>query len=103
MNITASLTAINSKVDIYGNCYWAFRFVDYDTGKNVCAKISGGESNIAAIRQYWNNPDGWDNSVTFSVDELPIRKFNSFTKDWSYAGCHPQELADFIRKSLAQD
>ena len=99
--ITATLTTYNSKADRAGNRYWAFQWFDHETGKVVCAKISGGESNINAIRAYWNNPQGWDDCIVCLSKELGIREFAKLTKDWTYAGCNPEDLAKFIRNSLA--
>ena len=99
--ITATLTAINSKRDQYGNCYWALKFCDHATGKVVVGKVSGGESNIYSIRRIWNpDIDGWDRSIQFRTEELPIREFNRLTKDWKYAGSGPDELVTFIRTTL---
>jgi hypothetical protein len=98
--IKYTLEAFYSSSDIYGNCYWAFRFTCLETNKVVTGKISGGESNINAIRAHWDNPDGWDDSVSFSVTEMKIREFNRLTKNWTYAGCAPEELAKFIRDRL---
>ena len=98
--IGQTLEAIYSKRDKFGNCYWALRYTDHKTGQEVCGKISGGESNIKGILMHWNNPDGWDRSVSFDVLCLPIRQFNWLTKKWKYAGCSPEDLAVFIRSGL---
>ena len=101
--ISATLTAIYSKRDHAGNCYWALKFVDHATGKVVVGKSGGGEGNIYAIRRIWNPElDDWDRSIQFCTEEMPIRKFNRLTKDWKYAGSGPEELADFIRDELAK-
>lgn len=101
MRIKAILKAINSKMDRNGNTYWAFSFTDCKTGKTVNATICGGESNIYAIIRHWNvKLNDWDRSIHFEREELPIREFNRLTKNWQYAGCNSQELAQFIKKSL---
>jgi hypothetical protein len=51
MEIKGFLEIINSKRDVYGNCYYAFRYTDADTGKEVCGTISGGESNVYAAKR----------------------------------------------------
>ena len=99
--ITGILEAINSRRDRYGNCYWALRYTDVKTGKTVCGTVSGGESNINAIRRYWSG-DYWDHSVKFETRELGIREFSRLTKDWAYAGCGPEDLAAFIKAKLAE-
>jgi hypothetical protein len=108
MKLTATLTAINSNVDRNGNCYWALRFVDHETGKVVHGLVSGGESNIYAILRYWNDgrapltkTGDWNRSIQFLRESLPIRQFKALTAGWKYAGCDPQELAQFIRQELA--
>ncbi len=101
MKLVGTLTAINSRGDNCGNRYWALRYVCHETGKIVEGTVSGGESNIYAILQHWNDPDGWDRSVQFlRQEDLPIREFRRLVKDMSHAGCHPQDLAKFIRARL---
>lgn len=101
--MTATLTAINSNQDRFGNRYWALRFVDHATRKVVEGKISGGESNINAIRRVWNtNLDDWDRSIVWQTQSLPVREFNSLTKDWGYAGCNPEDLVTYIRTKLEE-
>jgi hypothetical protein len=96
--IKAILDCINSRADMYGNRYWAFRYTDTVTGKQVTGMVSGGESNISAIVREMDLD--WE-SVYYTRHELPIREFNRTTKDWAYAGCRPNdELVPFIRKSL---
>jgi hypothetical protein len=100
MEITATLEAINSRADIYGNRYWAFRFADHTTGRTISGRASGGESNIYGILRHWGAKDGRDRSVRFLRTELPIRVFDRLAEDWPYAGSQPDELARFIRMSL---
>ena len=102
MKIFASLEAHYSKRDSYGNCYWALRFVDHETGREVVGTISGGESNIYGIKRCWGRVDGWDEGIQFSTVEHPIREFNRLTKTWSYAGCTPEDLAAWIKAQLAK-
>lgn len=97
---TATLEAIYSERDQYGNCYWALRFIDHATGHVVVGLVSGGESNINAIRLYWNKPDGWDNSILFRCTSMKKRAFRQLTADWPYAGCNPEDLAKFIKSQL---
>jgi len=99
MEFHSVLEAINSRRDIYGNCYWAFRFTDLATGEVVTGKISGGESNINAIRCNWSGDD-WDRGIRFDKTELGIREFDRLTKNWEYAGCSPEDLAAFIKSRL---
>lgn len=100
MTITATLEALHSRRDIYGNVYWALRYIDHGSGLVVEAKISGGESNIYAMLRYWGKRDDWDRSVRFVTQEFAIREFNRMTKDWPYAGCRPEDIATFVRKQL---
>lgn len=100
--IIATLTAINSRRDVYGNCYWAFTYLDHATGKTVRGTISGGESNVRSI-MFELNGGKWEGvDIAFQVNELPIREFNRLTKGWAYAGCTPKELAAFIRAELTK-
>lgn len=101
MRLTATLTAINSRRDKFGNTYWALRFVDHETGKIVVGTVSGGESNIRSIMRFWNpDLDDWDRSIQFLTQTLPIREFNRLVKGWSYAGCRSEDLVGFIRQQL---
>jgi hypothetical protein len=99
--ITGILEIFNSRRDSNGNCYWAFTYTDVATGKTVSANISGGESNISGIRRHLNpEVEGWDRSIKYSTTELPIREFNRLKKDWPYAGCASEDIAEFIREQL---
>jgi hypothetical protein len=102
MRLTATLICYNSKADNAGNRYWAFRFIDHETGHQVQGTISGNDSNIYAILRHWNAPDDWDRSVIFERQELGKREFKSLTANWPYAGCEPENLAKFIRDRLAE-
>lgn len=101
MNMTGALEAIHSKRDKFGNCYWAMRYTDLATGRNVCARTSGGEGNIAAIRCNWPGCAGWNDRISFTTSEMLIRPFEALTRDWPYAGCGPGHLARFINDALA--
>ena len=104
--IKAILDCINSSSDTSGNRYWAFRYTDTSTGKQVCGTISGGESNISAILRYMPeiNTDGFTDwgAVYYTRHELKKREFRALTADWAYAGCRPEdELVPFIQKALS--
>ena len=98
--ITASLTAYYSRRDIYGNCYWAFEYTDSATGCTVRGTVSGGESNIRQIMFEMNGGNYEPYNTLWYSHELPIRKFNSLTRDWPHAGCNPVELARWIRERM---
>ena len=101
MKLKSTLTAINSKRDKNGNCYWALRWLDHETGKVVEGTVSGGESNINGIRRCWNPKlDDWDRSILFQKQELPIREFNRLVKNMPHAGCRPKDLSAFIQKEM---
>ena len=98
MSIKAILEALYSKRDRNGNCYWAFRYTDTASGKQVCGQVSGGESNVRSLLR----PLGIDYLEThFTVTELPIREFFRMTKPWAYGGCSGEDLAKYVRESLA--
>lgn len=96
MPYIATLTAINSRQDSAGNCYWAFRFVHHATGETIEAKISGGQSNIYGIMHGMFGADGWNREIAFNTEELKIREFDRLTKDWPYAGCTSADLRQYI-------
>lgn len=100
-SLVATLTAINSRIDRNGNCYWAFTFVDHATGKTVCGKVSGGESNIRSIIFELNGGSWEPRNVQFLTQELPIREFNKLTKKWAYGGCTGKELVEYVHENLA--
>jgi len=95
--IKAILTSYYSKCDKYGKCYWAFAWVDTKTGQQVVGVVCGGEGNITAIVRCMGLSS---NEVHYGCDEMAIRDFDRLVKYWSYAGCEPEELAQFIRDSL---
>lgn len=98
MKIKAILDTINSAQDNSGSCYWAFRWTDTETGKQVCATISGNHSNIhAIIMEYYGE---WTTEVYCTSHELQKREFKRVTGDWPYAGCCPKELAKFVKDNL---
>ena len=82
----------NSRMDIYGNRYWAFEFVDGKADVSVSAFIRGGLSNIeSAVRglaDYCHR------------EELPIREFNRRAKGLPCAGCGVEDIATWIKKAL---
>lgn len=99
-SIKGILVAINSRRDRNGNCYWALRYTDTATGRQVVGTVSGGESNIRGI-SYQMNGGSWEpRNIYFETQELPIREFDRLTKTWPYAGCQPEALAAFIQTSL---
>ncbi len=104
MKFHSTLQSHYSRRDRNGNCYWAFRYICHKTGKVVEGTITGGESNINAIRRYWNDSDkqgsGWDSGFLCQVIGHGIREFNSMTKGWAYAGCDPEELTRWIKQRL---
>ena len=103
--IKAILDCLNSETDRSGNRYWAFRYTDCETGKQVCGNISGDESNISAILRHMpeTSKDGftdWD-SVYYTRHEMKKREFRELTGEWAYAGCRPEdEIVPFILKGL---
>lgn len=99
MKIKATCEIINSKRDLNGNTYWAFSYLDHGTGKSVEATISGGESNITAIRRHLFGDDS--EALNFLRVEMPIRQFDKRVKNWPYAACRPEEIAAFIKKGIA--
>lgn len=102
MKIHSTLEILNSKRNKYGNCEWAFRFTDHETGKVAQGKISGNDSNIYAVRMGWSKKSEWDRGINVIREELMIRDFRTLTKDWEYAGCTPDDLRAWIREKLAE-
>jgi hypothetical protein len=98
--LTGTLEALHSITDINGNRYWALRFTDHQTGKIAEGKVSGGESNVYQMLRYWNVPDGWDHSIIYRVTPMGKREFKRLTKDWPYAGCSGEEIAQFVREKI---
>lgn len=100
--INGRLEILNSRLDVNGNRYWAFRFTDFITGREVVATYSGGESNARAMLHGWNpdQPQDWDRSIMVEESELKIREFNRLVKDWPYAGCEPAELRQFVKDRI---
>src|SRR5215472_6464371 len=99
MKVRAILECLNSGRDLNGNRYWAFNYTDTETGKRVAGTVSGGESNVTMITRAMGLE--WEN-VYYVRHELPKREFRRLTKEWNYAGCAPEALADYIRRELDQ-
>ena len=97
--IVGILECINSRSDTYGNRYFAFKYTDVKTGKQVEGTISGGESNVYSIVRELGHPS---ETVHYIRTELPIREYNRTVKGWGYAGCTASELVAFITKQLAE-
>jgi hypothetical protein len=95
--IEAILECLNSKGDSYGSRYWAFRWIDTATGREVEGTVCGGESNISAIVREMGLT--WQ-TCRYTRREMGIREFNRMTKDWRHAGCRPEALAAYIRRAL---
>lgn len=99
MKLTATLNIFNSKRDLNGNCYWAFEFVDHETGVKVQG-TGDTESNVSSITWEWSEPREWCRSIMVNRQELGIREFNRLTKHWEYAGCGSADLAKWIKRKL---
>lgn len=97
---TGMLKAIQSRRDKAGNCYWAFQYIDFESGKTVNGTVSGGESNIYGILRHMGSKDDWDRSILYSVLDLSKGDFKHLTLGWRHAGCRPEDLANFIKRSL---
>lgn len=92
MKISVIANIINSRRDIYGNCYYAMTVTNTLTGASAHGTISGGESNCTyAIRKlvefYFPETE-----YQYYTKELPIREYNRLVKDWQYIGCTPEEI-----------
>ncbi len=105
--LTASLHCYNSRADRAGRRYFALRFIDHATGREVTGTVSGGESNIySSILYYRKEGDdidgaGYNRSILWHRDEdMPIRDFDRMTKEWGHAGCSPEEIARYITNNL---
>jgi hypothetical protein len=95
--IKAILQCYNAKADINGNRYWAFRWINTRTGREVVGTDCGGESNVSAIVRAM----GLDwSTCRYERREMGIREFNRMTKGWAYAGCCPDALAAYIKREL---
>jgi len=106
MRYHSTLQSHYSKADRAGNCYWAFRYICHKTGKVVEGRINGtgGESNINAIRLYWNDSGkGWDSGFLCQTVQHGIREFDRMVKLWPHAGCDPEQLVQWIKNQLKSD
>lgn len=102
MKLVGTLEAHYSKPDKAGNCYWGFRFIDHETGKIVEGLIGiAGESNINAVRLYWDGTRNWTNSLRFVTVPHGIREFDNLTKDWAHVSCDPEEMTKWIKRALS--
>lgn len=97
--VIGTLEILNSRIDKYGNCYYAMRYNDHATDRTVVGLISGNESNLYAACKHIRKGDD-SKGVMVSQSSMPIRKFDTVTKGWPYAGCTPEEIANFIHTEL---
>ena len=97
--IKVILDCINSETDVNGNRYWAFRWTDTETGKQVTGTISGGESNISCLTQ--ESGLEW-NEFYYTRHVMKKREFKQLTAEWQYAGCPPSEIMAFIKNELSK-
>ena len=83
----------NSKMDKYGNCYWAFKVTNVENKKSILAR-GDAYSNISyAVRKL-------DIDTYITEKEMPIREFNRFTKGMVYGGCGSDDVAKFIKERI---
>ena len=102
MRWTATLEIMNSRSDMYGNRYWAFRYTDHETGAVVEA-LGDHESNIHMMLLRWDGAEDWCRTVLETREERPIRQFNQITKGWKYAGCQGEDIQAFVLAGLKSD
>ena len=102
--LTGTFEIFNSVADIYGNRYWAFYFHDNKSNKTVAGKISGDDSNIRAAAKYLAGDDWEEMRKQFVIlqYDLKIRQYNRITKNFKYAGCCSEGIAEFIVNQLKQ-
>lgn len=99
MPVNVILETLYSRRDKSGNCYFAFRYTDVASGKQVVGTVSGGESNVRSMVR----PQGLDfEEVHSTIKDLGIREFNYMTRNWKYAGCTADQLAEYVRAGLAE-
>ena len=97
--VQAILDVIRTKPDRGGNQYYAFRYTRCQDGKQVVATISGGDSNISAAKGLAGlHPSA---NVYYTYHEMGYQEFCRLTANWSYAGCQPKSIAEFIVEGLA--
>jgi hypothetical protein len=99
MPVKVILETLYSRRDKSGNCYFAFRYTDAASGKQVVGTASGGESNVRSMLR----PLGLDSEEVYStIKDLGIREFNYLTRNWPYAGCTAEQVAAFVQAKLAK-
>jgi len=92
MKIHYHIHILNSRRDIYGNCYWALQVTDNETGE-TCQGTVDCEGNHRI----------YERSGTYreTQEELPKRAFNRLTKSWPYFGCNGEDIWKRIKEELA--
>ena len=98
MKYHATLKAINSKADVYGNRYWMLTYIDHNTGNSWSGTVSGDVSNIRALAR--TESGDWDRGVLHEEIEMPIRAFNRLSKGLPYAGCSPEDIHRAIMENI---
>lgn len=96
--IQAIFEYIYRERDRSGNVYWAFRYTCTLTGNQVVATFCGDDSNLAAAKGLAGLAPS--ENVYYFVRGMPKRGYSRLVGDWPYAGCPPQQIAEFIRAGL---
>jgi hypothetical protein len=99
MKIKAIIETICSTRDASGNQSWAFVYVDTATGKQIKARFWGNGSNLTAAGRKLGFE--WDELYTHT-SEIPKKQFKELVSGWEDAGCAAKDIAEYIKKNLAQ-
>lgn len=99
MKYKYTLIVINSKRDTNGNTYWAFVFIDHESGVKVQGMADGGRGAAEQIRYNFEGPGtGFCDKFLVHYKELPIREFDKYTKKWSYHLCNVEAIQTELQK-----
>lgn len=97
--ISAILITYASRLDINGNTYHAFRYIDCATGRPVEALVDHESNTLAGVNSLPHGPCGY----FWQQEKMSKRDFKARFGKHKYAGCKPSEVRDFILRGIAPE
>lgn len=86
------LKVYNSKMDKFGNCYWAIELLNDDHSIVKDGIISANNIDTIDCRE--------NLSIKVIYQELPIREFNKRFKNSLYLGCRWEEIKSHLIEDI---
>lgn len=98
MQIKASLYLFYVPRDKWGNVYWGFRYIDHETGYRASAQAPAESNCISAMWELGLKTGEY----LYCIIPMEKRRFKADKSFGKYVGSSPEEIANYIRKCLAE-